>query len=110
MKFSFPLKTSTVALAFVLAVFTALPGHATDRKIARRVAPVYPELAKRMRIGGTVRVTATVAADGSVTDAKAVSGNRMLAPAAEDAIKKWKFVPGDATSTENIAVDFELND
>jgi outer membrane biosynthesis protein TonB len=55
-------------------------------------------------------VTATVAADGSVTEARTVSGNRLLAPAAEDAIRKWKFVPGEGPSTENINIDFEAND
>lgn len=103
-------KTSATALAFAFAACITLPAFAADRKIERRVPPNYPELAKRMRIGGTVRVAVTVAADGSVTEAKTVSGNRILAPAAEEAIKKWKFAPGDAVSTENIDVDFEVND
>jgi TonB family protein len=88
----------------------ALPSAAADRKVERRVQPVYPELAKRMHIGGTVRVEAAVAADGSVTEAKIVSGNKILAPAAEDAIRKWKFAPEAVASTENVAIEFELND
>lgn len=103
-------KTATAISALALAFVIAVPSHAADRKVQRRVPPTYPELAKRMRIGGTVRVEVTVAADGSVTEAKTVSGNKMLAPAAEDAIRKWKFVPGDAASTESIDIDFELND
>ena len=79
-----------------------------DRKIERRVQPIYPELAKWMHIGGVVQVAATIAADGTVTEAKSVSGNKMLAPTAEEAIKKWKFAPSDAPSVENI--DFEVND
>jgi TonB family protein len=109
MKF-FLSKTSAALLAFAVLACTALPAFAADRKVERRVQPIYPELAKRMHIGGTVRVAATVSADGSVTEAKAVSGNKMLAPAAEDAIRKWKFVPGDAVSTESIDIDFEAND
>jgi TonB family protein len=103
-------KTSATLIAFAVLICTALPSGAADRKVQRRVQPVYPELAKRMRIGGTVHVEVTVAADGSVTDTKTLSGNRMLAPAAEDAIRKWKFVPEAAASTENIDIDFELND
>jgi len=102
-------KTSAV-LAFAVFCCTALPVWGTDRKIERRVQPVYPELAKRMHIGGVVRVAATIAADGTVTEAKSVSGNKMLAPAAEEAIKKWKFAPSDAPSVENIDIDFEVND
>lgn len=103
-------KISAAALAFVVTACLAVPAFAADRKVERRVAPMYPELAKRMHIEGTVRVQVTVAPDGSVTQAKAVSGNKMLAPAAEDAIKKWRFEPGTAVSTESIAVDFEVND
>jgi TonB family protein len=82
--------------------------HADDRKVQKRVQPVYPELAKRMHIGGTVQIMATVAADGSVTDAKATTGNKMLTSAAEEAVKKWKFVAGDSQSTVNIAINFDM--
>ena len=82
--------------------------HAEDRHVQRRVPPIYPELAKRMHIGGLVHVSATVAADGSVTDTKATSGNRMLSSAAEDAVRKWKFAPADGTTTEIIDVNFDL--
>lgn len=103
-------KTHAAFLAFAVIACTALPSCAADRKVQRRVQPVYPELARRMHIGGTVHVTATVAADGSVTEARTVSGNKLLAPAAEDAIRKWKFVPGEGPSTETINIDFEAND
>lgn len=104
-------KVLIAVLAFVVtASIAALPAFGADRKVERRVAPDYPELAKRMHIEGTVRVQVTVAPDGSVTQARTLSGNRMLAPAAADAIKKWRFEPGAATSTENIAIDFEVND
>jgi TonB family protein len=94
-----------VAVALVLA--TALPVRAADdRAIKSRVAPVYPEIAKRMRIGGVVKIEATVDADGKVTSAKAISGNRLLEVAAEDAVKQWKFMPGSAGSNVNVEVNF----
>jgi TonB family protein len=99
---------SRLFLLLLITLFClSLPSRADERNVARRVAPVYPELAKRMHISGAVRISASVAADGSVTDAKAVSGNKMLSPAAEEAVKKWKFVPGDAASTVDIDVNFE---
>ena len=100
-----------VSLAVIATAMTvALPLHAaddhSDRAIKQRVAPVYPELARRMHVGGTVRVSATVAPDGSVSAAKAVSGNHMLSGAAEDAVHKWKFVSGPDESTVEVDINF----
>ena len=93
------------ALALILAM--VLPARAADeRAIKTRVAPVYPEIAKRMRISGAVKIAATVDADGLVKDVKTVSGNHMLAVAAEDAVRQWKFVPGSGNSIVNLEVNF----
>ena len=97
---------SLLLITFACATVAA---HAEDRKPQKRVSPVYPDLAKRMRIGGVVRVAATVAPDGSVTGARATNGNKLLASAAEDAVKKWKFNPGAAEDTVNIDINFELS-
>lgn len=97
-------------LAFTIS--TALPLRAaddhTDRAIKQRVAPIYPELAKRMHVSGLVHVAATVAPDGSVSATKTVSGNAMLSGAAEDAVHKWKFAAAPAESTVDVAVNFTL--
>jgi len=93
------------ALALILTI--AMPARAADeRAIKSRVAPVYPEIAKRMRIGGAVKLEATVDPNGKVTEVKAVSGNHMLAVAAEDAVRQWKFVPGSSDSNVNVEVNF----
>lgn len=100
-----------VRKASALLLFVAvLPAWANDRKVQHRYAPVYPELARRMHIEGMVRVEATVSPDGQVTTTKAVSGNTLLQSAAERAIRKWKFAPESARSTENVDVDFRLSD
>src|SRR5271157_4674546 len=86
------------ALALVLAL--AMPARAADvRAVKSRVPPVYPEIAKRMKIDGSVKVEVTVDADGKVSDVKTVSGNRVLSSAAEDAVRKWRFEPGPGQST-----------
>jgi len=104
------LRTSARCLAcLVLATACILSLHATsERAIKQRVAPVYPELAKRMKISGTVKVAATVAPDGTVSATKIVSGNHMLSGAAEDAVHKWKFTPADSESTIEVDVNFAL--
>lgn len=58
-----------------------------------RVAPVYPALARRANIEGTVVLQAVIAADGSVSDVKALSGHPMLTKAALDAVKQWRYKP-----------------
>jgi TonB family protein len=101
--------TALLLLVALACLFFALPGHADDRRVEKRVPPVYPEIAKRMRIAGIVHVEATVAPDGSVTTVKATTGNKMLSPAAEDAVRRWKFVPGESQSTVGIDINFEAN-
>jgi TonB family protein len=97
------------ATALALAVFMAIPAFAADeRPIKSRVAPAYPELAKRMRISGVVKLEATVDADGKVTAVKTLSGSHVLSPAAEEAVSKWKFAPADAASTVSVDVNFAL--
>jgi outer membrane biosynthesis protein TonB len=61
-----------------------------------------------MKVEGVVNVEATIDADGKVKTAKAVSGNALLVPAAEDAVLKWRFESGSATSKEKIDVNFQL--
>ena len=94
-------------LALVLA--PAMQAHAADgRAVRSRVAPVYPEIAKRMRVTGVVKLSVTVDEDGKVTDVKPVSGNQMLSFAAQQAVRKWKFAPGAGSATVQVDVNFEL--
>jgi len=65
-----------------------------SRKAKTKVAPIYPDLARHMNLGGVVRVQVTVATDGSVRNAKLVGGHPVLGNAALDAVKKWRFESG----------------
>lgn len=103
-------KISTAFIALGLILCAAQPALASGRKIERRVAPIYPELAKRMHLGGLVRITVTIAANGRVTQMKAVRGNKLLEPAAENAVRQWKFAPDDTGSKENIDIKFVESD
>ncbi len=62
-------------------------------EVVRRVPPVYPPLAAKSNIEGSVVVSAKIAKDGSVTDVKASSGHPMLRAAAVEAVKQWKYKP-----------------
>jgi|ERR1019366_3145267 TonB family protein len=95
------------ALALMLAL--SVQGRAADdRTVKVRVAPVYPELAKRMKISGVVKIEATVDSDGKVTDVKTVAGNHLLSTAAEDAVRKWKFTSGSGTTDVNVDITFAM--
>jgi TonB family protein len=76
------------------------------RRAKSKVAPVYPELARKMNIIGTVKVEVVVAPNGSVKDAKVVGGHPVLAGAALDAVKKWKFEPAATESTGVVEFKF----
>jgi len=99
--------TTAAALALVLAL-AAPAGAANNRAVKTRVAPVYPEIAKRMRISGEVRLAVTVDPEGKVADVKKVSGNTMLSDAAVDAVRKWRFAPGADTATVDVTLNFAL--
>jgi TonB family protein len=103
---STPLRRA-MCLLLTTALFTGVLVHAESRHVDKRVPPVYPELARRMHVTGTVHISATVAPDGSVTGTKPVNGNAILTGAAEEAVRKWVFAPADTASTETVEIDFE---
>jgi TonB family protein len=97
----------TAALAMIVLLASQALA-ASNREVQSRVAPVYPELAKRMKITGIVEVEATVDPDGKVIGAKAISGSTVLSPAAAEAVRHWKFAPGAEQSTVDVHVNFAL--
>jgi TonB family protein len=78
-----------------------------SRKVKNKVAPTYPELARRMNISGTVKVLVVVAPNGELKDSKVVGGNPILVNAAMDALKKWKFEPAAEESTGTVEFKFQ---
>jgi len=77
------------------------------RRAKNRVQPAYPDLARKMNISGTVKIEVVVAPNGSVKDARIVGGHPVLATAALDAAKKWRFEPASAEATGIIDFKFE---
>ena len=71
------------------------PGDRAQPQPLSTPAPRYPREALRMGAGGTVRITVTVAADGSVErqELTVSSGNRHLDRAALEAVRRWRFQP-----------------
>jgi len=75
--------------------------------LVRKVNPTYPPLARQARISGTVVLRAVISKDGSIENLTLVSGHPMLAPAAIDAVKQWKYKPY-LLNGEPVEVDTEV--
>jgi protein TonB len=90
-----------------------LQGQVAPR-IYRRVEPVYPPLAKAMRIQGTVRLAAVIDEDGAVAALKLICGHPLLVNAAMDAVKHWRYRPAERNGKPvraviPVAVRFDLS-
>ena len=102
-----------LALASAVTVGTVFVGaqQAQSDELVRRakskVQPLYPDLARKMNIAGTVKVEVVVAPNGSVKGARVVGGHPVLATAALDAAKKWRFEPASVESSGVIDFKFE---
>jgi len=73
------------------------PSSERGRPVIVKVAPAYPEVARRIHLGGTVKAIALVGSDGKVKKVDAVGGSPLLMQAAQDAISRWRFAPGQET-------------
>jgi TonB family protein len=117
-KFGIKFFIATMVLSSAGLLYTAVPGRAQDnasgevkdhggRKIKTSVKPDYPQIARQMRVTGTVRLEATVAADGKVRDTKVIGGSPLLVQEAVTAVKKWKYEEATKESVENVEVVFQ---
>jgi len=57
------------------------------------VEPQYPRGSIQMEIEEIVKLRATVAENGQITDVKRISGSMPLIPAAMSAIREWRYAP-----------------
>ena len=78
-----------------------------DRKIKSRVAPVYPEIARKMGITGSVKLQLVVSPNGEVKETKVIGGHPILVNAAVDAVKKWRFETASTESTGTLEFRFD---
>jgi protein TonB len=82
--------------------------------LVRKVNPNYPPLARQARIQGQVLLQAEISKDGSIQNLRLISGHPMLAPAAIEAVKQWKYKPyllnGEPVEVETqVQVNFTLS-
>jgi TonB family protein len=89
-----------------------VPADEMQKLLIHRVEPTYPAEARRIRLQGVVAVDMVIGRDGSVVSLHALNGPDVLAHAATDALRWWKFVPyrlrGEPVAVETtMAVEFK---
>lgn len=94
------------------------PNVTVSRNVAERVAhsvvPTYPLLAKQMKVQGAVVLQALIDRGGRIQNLRVVSGPAILAAAAQEAVKQWRFKPyylnGTPVETEaRVSVNFTIS-
>jgi len=90
-----------------------IASRVAEANLIHNVAPTYPPEAGRARIEGTVVLLAVIAKDGSVEDVRVKSGLSVLAQAAIEAVKQWRYRPyllnGEPIEVDSqITIDFTL--
>ena len=86
----------------------------TAQAVIRPVNPDYPLLARQMKVQGSVILDALIGRDGTIQDLRVVSGPAILAAAAREAVRQWRFKPylqdGQPVDTQaRIVVNFTIS-
>ncbi len=82
--------------------------------LIKKVQPNYPPLARQARIQGQVVLQAEISKEGTIQNLQLISGHAMLAPAAIEAVKQWRYKPyllnGEPVAVETqVIVNFSLS-
>jgi len=91
-----------------------IAARVAEANLIHDVAPQYPPEAGRERIEGTVVLMAVIGKNGAVTDVRVESGLPILAQAAIDAVKQWRYKPymidGEPVEVDSrITINFNLS-
>jgi protein TonB len=68
-------------------------GDVMRSSLIHQVTPVYPVLARQIRLGGEVQMEAVITREGAIRDLRTLSGHPLLVPAAEAAVRQWRYRP-----------------
>ena len=98
--------TAANLLAGTAALAQTTSTSDSGRKVKTKVAPVYPELARRMSVVGKVKLEVVITPDGRVKSTRVIGGHPILVQACQDAVKDWKFMPAPEESTQVVEFDF----
>lgn len=75
------------------APIIAPPGHLDSARLVQSVQPVYPPAARKKHLEGVVELRLVVDPEGRVQSVNLVSGSPLLAQAALDAARQFRYSP-----------------
>ena len=91
----------------VKTLFVARTEEKLQRRLITRVEPEYPEVLKRLSIGGSVRLQVTISAKGNVEGVHLLGGNPILGESAAYAVKRWIYASGHSRTTVEVVIPFD---
>lgn len=107
------MSSGTANLPKAMPVTLRISQGVSQGLLIKRVQPRYPQNALAMRIQGAVQMEATIDKEGNIINLKVLSGDAMLARAATEAVRQWRYKPyyldGDPVEIQTqITVNFKL--
>lgn len=106
-------RSFTLLAVAILFCTSFLLSHRSDaqqadspRKVVQRTAAPYPDLARSMGLQGVVKLDVLVSPEGSVKETQIKGGHPVLAQAAVNAVRRWKWEAAQHDSHEIVEVKF----
>ena len=100
-------------LGIILISLTGAPNSSAQqihsdskRRIVTQVSPVYPEMARNIRLSGIVRLRATVAPGGKVVRTEVLGGSPLLVLSATNAVSRFTWEPRPEETQETVEINY----
>lgn len=82
-------------------------------RLASRVEPEYPAIARAAHVQGEVRIFAVIGTDGRLAELRPLRGHPVLVQASLDAVRQWRYVPamcpdGPVASETELKIEFSM--
>ena len=71
----------------------AIPSHVTPPRLIKKIMPLYPEIAQKSHVQGSVILEAVTDISGRVAKVRVITGHPLLQVAAIQAVQQWVYEP-----------------
>jgi TonB family protein len=98
-----------IAALFLLALGAAAPSSRAQeaRKVINNPQAPYPEVARRLRLSGVVKVQVLIGTDGTIKEVKLIGGHPIFVNSVEETLKSWKYAPASTETRTNLEFNFQ---
>jgi len=100
------LLTIVCSLAILMPLRSGAQATDSTRKVVERTAAPYPPLARSMALRGIVKIDVFVAPDGTEKETQIKGGHPVLAQAAVNSVRRWKWEVAQHDSHEIVEIKF----